>query len=379
VLPLTLMKAILIILMTIHGLLHLMGFLKGIRLKDFPHIKSHISGIQGVFWFFTHVIIMSAMMLYFSEKPYWWIGGIAGVALSQIMIITIWKDAKWGTLLNIIIFGGAMVAYGEQKFEENFVSLTDSFYKTIRVPGEKGISSSDIQELPYPVRNWINRSGILQKDKIVTCRIKQKGAMKLKADQKDWIKTSSEQHFRITEPGFIWKVEMKYLGILPMMGVDYWKDGKASLKTELLNLFSLVEEAGDKMDQASMQRYLAETIWFPAAAVSPYIKWTGIDSLNAKAEMNYKGIKAEGQFTFNKKGEFVKFTAQRFKDNKANAERFPWVVEATDYTTMNGVWVPIELSIKWKLPEGDFIWYKIHISQIDYNLPYRFHKPGEII
>jgi len=366
------MKALFITICTAHGLLHLIGFLKGIRLKDFPQIKSHISGIAGVFWFFAHLIIMATVMLYFSAKPYWWIPGIAGAILSQILIITIWRDAKWGSIMNAILLTGCIIGYGKMNFDESYEKSILAFYHEARIPGEKGLGLSDIQHLPYPVKTWLMGSGILNKDKLVTCRLKQIGEIKLSSENENWINFVAEQYFTIKEPGFIWKLASNYAGIVPITGIDYFIDGKGVTDINLLYHKNMVDETGPKIDEGSLQRYLGEIIWFPSAAVSPLIKWTAIDTLNAKATLEYMGTKAEGIFTFNTKGEFVKYSAKRFKDNKNGSERFPWEVESLQQSTMNGVKIPVKLQVTWKLPEGDFTWFRMEISEIDYNLPYRY-------
>jgi hypothetical protein len=373
------MKLLLILLMTIHGMLHLVGFLKGIRLKDFPQIKSHISGIQGVFWFFAHVLLMSAMMLYFSDKPYWWMAGMAGVVLSQTLIVLTWRDTRWGTIINVIVLSASFLAMGQQRWNDNFVQVNKDFHENIRIPGEKGLKATDITELPPTVKQWLSQSGIFNKDKIVSCRIKQSGEMKLNPGDKRWTKVNAEQYFRLTEPGFIWKAEMNYARIFPLVALDEWKEGKGSMQIKPLYLFSIGNSTGNPIDEGSMQRFLAEMVWFPSFANATSIQWIGIDSLNAKAIMNYKGQKAEGTFTFNRKGEFVRFSTMRFKADEEGAQRLPWVVEAKEYTTMNGLRIPTQLEVSWILPEGKFTWFKVQVKEIDYNTPYRFIKPGEIL
>ena len=363
------MKILFILLVAVHGFLHLVGFMKGIRLKDFPQIKTPISGIQGVFWFFGHAILMTALALFYSAKPYWWIPGIAGAILSQLLIISIWRDAKWGTLINIFILCYALVDQGKMKFEENYAKQIESFYQSTRIPGEKGIAEEDIKNLPYPVQNWIRQSGVLSKDKIVTCRTLQSGEMKLDPEKEKWIKTRAEQYYRLNEPGFLWKAEMTYAGIFPLLAVDYWSDTRAEMNVDVLYLFKQNTGSGKKIDEGSMQRFLAEVVWFPSLACSSLMSWKAIDSLQAEGTINYKGKMAGGIFRFNQRGDFLEFSTMRFKDE---GEKYPWIVKAKSHSTMNGIRIPIDLEVSWKLPKGEFTWYKLHVGRIEYNLPYRF-------
>lgn len=368
-LPLPPMKILFIILVCIHGLLHLVGFLKGIRLKDFPQIKTPISGIQGVLWFFAHLILMVSLVFFYTNKPYWWIPAIPGVLLSQALIFSIWKDAKWGTLINLFILAYAAVGYGKMNFDEAYVKQVDDFYKATRISGKKGLSDEQLINLPYPVKNWIAKSGVMSKDQIVTCRIIQTGEMKSDPKMEKGIACISEQYFNISEPGFIWKADLNYGKILPVIALDSWSEGKAQMNVETMYLFQLANHSGEKIDEGSMQRFLAEMVWFPSAAASNLITWKGIDSLNAEATFNYRGKSVNGIFSFNKNGDFVKFSTLRYQEND---KKLPWVVEATAHSTMNGVRIPIDLKVSWKLPEGDFTWFTLHVNRIEYNLPYRF-------
>jgi hypothetical protein len=60
-----------------------------------------------------------------------------------------------------------------------------------------------------------------------------------------------------------------------------------------------------------MIRYLAETTWFPTAALNDYIKWEAIDSTSAKAIMTYRGIRVSGIMKFVGTGDFLSLKAKR--------------------------------------------------------------------
>ena len=47
------------------------------------------------------------------------------------------------------------------------------------------------------------------------------------------------------------------------------------------------KESGEKMDEATLQRYLGEMVWFPSALLNPYVSWEVIDPLSAKATVTY--------------------------------------------------------------------------------------------
>ncbi|MFP3361349.1 DUF6544 family protein, partial [Planococcus sp. SIMBA_143] len=76
-------------------------------------------------------------------------------------------------------------------------------------------------------------------------------------------------------------------------------------------MFTVADSSGPEIDQGTMLRYLAETIWFPSAALNDYIIWKHIDENNAEATMTYGDISATGVFTFNSEGDPTHFEAER--------------------------------------------------------------------
>lgn len=102
-------------------------------------------------------------------------------------------------------------------------------------------------------------------------------------------------------------------------------------------------------------------------SLSPYIKWEAIDDFSAKATMEYKGTIGSGVFYFDKIGNFEKFVAMRFEDSKATKPT-EWTVTATKTEERNGIKIPVECQASWKLKDGEWIWLKLKITNIQYNV-----------
>ncbi|MFH1159617.1 MAG: hypothetical protein V1733_01545 [bacterium] len=61
------------------------------------------SSVAGGFWLLTAILFLLAAALYLLKPGFWWIPGAMAVMLSQILIILSWKDARFGTIANVII------------------------------------------------------------------------------------------------------------------------------------------------------------------------------------------------------------------------------------------------------------------------------------
>ncbi|MCK5344750.1 MAG: hypothetical protein KAR20_15155, partial [Candidatus Heimdallarchaeota archaeon] len=229
------------------------------------------------------------------------------------------------------------------------------------------IGKEQLNDLPYPVANWLNLSGIIGKEKIHTVWLSQNIRMKMKPGQKEWNEAVAEQYFSVENPAFIWKVQMNMAPLIKITGRDKFVDGKGEMLIKLFSSLNIANEKGEKMDEGALQRFLAEIVWFPSAALSQYITWEAIDSLSAKAIMNYKGTTGSGTLYFNELGDFVKFSTIRYKDNEADAQRYEWLVTVKEHSMMSGIKIPTKIEVTWMLENGNWTWLDLEITDIRYN------------
>ncbi|SNS68969.1 hypothetical protein SAMN05446037_101732 [Anaerovirgula multivorans] len=233
---------------------------------------------------------------------------------------------------------------------------------------EKIVTAEDIEGLPQNVQRWLEYTGVIGREKIVAVRLKQKADMRL-GEGKPWMPVEAEQYFTSEEPGFIWRANIKVAPLIHIAGRDKYQDGKGNMLIKALSLFSVADSEGKEIDQGTLLRYLAETMWFPSAVLKEYITWEEIDEDNAKATMTYGGITASGIFTFNDKGEAIKFEAERYGEFNGKFSLETWSVPVRDYKEFEGIRVPTKGDITWKLDDGDFNWFNFEITEIEYNKP----------
>ncbi|MDB5134998.1 MAG: hypothetical protein JWP37_1601 [Mucilaginibacter sp.] len=97
------MKALLITLIAIHGLIHVLGFVKAFRLAPVSQLSQPISKLNGSLWLLSAIMFVLAAAMLSMEKDWWWILSVAGIMISQYLIINAWQDAKYGTAANIVV------------------------------------------------------------------------------------------------------------------------------------------------------------------------------------------------------------------------------------------------------------------------------------
>jgi hypothetical protein len=132
----------------------------------------------------------------------------------------------------------------------------------------------------------------------------------------------------------------------------------------LVNVANVADEA---IDLGAMLRYLAEIIWFPSAALAPYITWEPIDATHARATIQYAGRSAPAVFTFDGHGRAVRFDAERPLGGGKDAKLTPWFGASSEWRTFEGIEVPTRGEVGWQLPSGTFIYYRWAILDVGFN------------
>lgn len=362
------MKTAFLIILFLHGIIHILGFAKSYHLAEVPQLSSEIPKSLGNLWLFCSILFLAVFILVILNKPWWPFFAIAAVILSQTLIFLYWQDAKFGTILNIVILLVSIPALGKFQFDNMVQKEAKELLSNIPEKNDGKMSKEDLAHLPKIVQKWMENSGVVGKQKIVSVRLKQQGEMKTKPDG-TWMQFSAEQYFNLENPAFIWVTEVTALPGIHLSGRDKFYDGKGEMLIKLLSLIPVVNEGeNEKMNSGTMLRFLGEICWFPSAALNQYISWEEVDANSAKATFSLNNTKVTGLFTFAENGELKSYEAERYYGGGEDSKKEKWLVEAVSYKEFEGIKVPDKSKVTWKLSEGDFNWLNLEITELEYNL-----------
>lgn len=366
------MRIALAILIGIHGMIHLFGFFKAFGISEFiaisQPISQPISKTYGICWFLTFLLFAVTLILILVHSDFWWLSVFLAVIISQVVIFNNWSDAKWGTLVNVIILLAILIGYSSFNFKEKIKGERIALFENSQLKNQEFITEKALLDLPFIVQNWLTNSGIIGKQLICNVYLTQELQFKLKPEQTSWNSGTAEQYFTIQPPAFNWSINTEMNSVLSIVGRDKFEEGKGEMIIKLLSLIPVANtKSYEKVNQATLQRYLAEIVWFPSASLSEYIKWDTIDDHSARAIMEYKGAKGSGVFHFDENGSFKKFVAMRYQDSN-DTEPTEWTVTAIRTEERNGMKIPVECEVSWKLKKGKWTWLKLKITDIQYNI-----------
>lgn len=225
-------------------------------------------------------------------------------------------------------------------------------------------SFGQLKDLPEPVQRYFKYVLKDGQPYISFIRLTHKGLFKTNPKKK-YINITGEQYFSVQQPQFIWK------GTTAMFtAIDSYIAGKGSLKVLLLDNFNVVNGKGSSFNEGELQRWLAESVWFPTNLLpSEKVQWTAIDENSAKLSFHYKHISFYFIVLFNALGEITEMETQRFMTEK---KRERWICSMSDYRKVNGLRIPFSAEVTWKLEAGDFNYAKFNVQKIEYNIPEKF-------
>lgn len=361
------MRVAFLILVLLHALIQLLGFVKGFGLKEVKELTLPITKPLGLWWLLAAMLLATYAVLQYANYRFAWLFGLLAVIISQVLIVLFWKDAKFGTIPNLIIFIVSIMAYGQFSFQKMTHAETQQLLSQVQPSAQKPISEKNIEKLPGPVQKWLRVSGVLNKPAINVAKITQEAQMKMKPEQQRWMAASAIQYSTTQEPAFIWTVDAKMNTFLFFCGRDKFTNGKGEMLIKLNALFNMVNQQGEKLDEGSLQRFLGEMVWLPSLALSSHITWESINDTVAKATLTYKGTNGSGYFYFNADGDFTKFSTMRFMGNKERSKRHEWVLLVDGYGVFEGIKIPTDMTATWKLENGDWTWLKLKVTDVKYN------------
>ncbi|WP_340063203.1 DUF6544 family protein [Ascidiimonas aurantiaca] len=362
------MKIVWSIIIIVHGLIHVMGFVKAFELAEVSELSKYISKPIGVLWLLACVLFLVTSLLYILDRPLWPVLGIIAILLSQILLFVSWGDAKYGTVINLIILLVCIAGYGKIRFENTIIQEVTSLLK-VSAPAVKESYIPDIDSagLPPIVKKWLQYTGVTENEPVQTVYLEQTGEMKTEP-KGEWMPFAAKQYYRLPDASFIWTVNVESGSLLQIQGRDKLINGENEMLIVAYHLFPIVKEGyHDKINRSGMTRYLAEICLFPQAALYKNIQWESLSANSAKGTLTSKNTEVSGIFTFTDTGELIAFESKRFYGGATDAQLQNWLVEIQDYRDFNGYRLPASCKITWKLPEGDFECFRIKIAHIEYN------------
>jgi hypothetical protein len=266
------------------------------------------------------------------------------------------------TIVGIILLIIIVLALSAWRFEKSFMDKADVFIAS--ESDARPVSNDDLQDLPELLQHWLKASGSIGKPRAPHVRIHQDMELRMKPEATSWMKATALQYNRYVDPGFIWRIKMPIIWPLKVLGVDQYTKGQGSMKMTMGGLVDLGSKGPNpRINESAGQRFIGELIWYPPAALSPYLVWKEVDPQTLEVRMK-DDPEVVGRVIFNGEGLPETFTAQRFYESEEDSKRYPWTCKVEGYEAFSGLKVPAECSVHWQLEAGDWEWLRLKITDL---------------
>lgn len=358
------MKFVIAGLILIHGLIHFMGFAKAFNYGDMKHLSIPISKPAGMMWMVTAFLFTATVVLFLMKKEYWWMIAVPAVIISQIVIMMSWKDAKFGTMANILILIVAILSWGSTHFENAFQNDVKVNLQASATPTVEILSETDIQHLPPTVQRYLTYVGVINKPKVKNVHILFEGQMREKG--KDYFSFTSEQYNFFVEPTRLFFMKGKMFGVT-VPGYHRYTRGTAIMDIRLFGLLPIIQKDGEVMNKAETVTLFNDMcLLAPATLIDKRIKWQTVDSNSVKAEFTNRNISISAVLYFNSKGQLINFISND-RTAVSDMKRYPFSTPIHGYKSINGFNLMSEGDAVWHYPDEDFVYGKFKLKDITYN------------
>lgn len=363
------MRLFLFFVIMIHGLIHLIGFVKAFKLAEVNQLTQNISPPVGLLWLLSTLFFIVTAILFLLKNEYWWWVAAPALLISQTVIILSWNDAKFGTVANLIILLPFIVSLMNVQ--------PSSFGNIYKAEVQKGLNrladmpletEADLEPLPAPVQKYLHYVGAVGKPKIQNFRAKSAGSMKTKMDG-DWLDITSRQYNFFDDPTRVFFIESTMFGV-PFDGLHLYVGPNATMQIKVASLFQVVDAKGPEMNQSETVTLFNDMCLFaPATLIDKNIQWEAIDALTVKAKFTNKGNTIVAWLYFNEKGELINFISDdRYQSADGKTyKNYRWSTPVKDYRDFGGRKVATYGEAIWHTPEGEFPYAKFNLVEIEYN------------
>jgi hypothetical protein len=365
------MTVVFAVVLVLHGLLHLLGFVKAFGLAQLPQLTQPVSSLLGVLWLAAACLFLAAAVSLFVWPRGWWAIGACAIVVSSFVIAFAWTDAKFGAVANLV--AGIGVAFGF--LAQGPLSLRGEYDRDVAQGLARGgpaasVTDADLAHLPDPVRRYLRTAGVVGQPRVRNFRVRMHGRIRNGPGER-WIPIAAEQYNFLDEPARLFYLNGSMFGI-PVQGYHRYVGASATMRVKAAALVPVVDVAGGEMSQGeTVTMFNDMCIMGPATLIAPAITWEPVDARTARARFTNAGHTIRAELSFNDAGELTNFRSedryQTSSDGKS-VRRVRWSTPIGGYRAFGPVRLASTGEGRWHEPEGEYVYIELTIDDVQYNV-----------
>jgi len=361
----------------VHGLIHLLGVVKGFGWADVDTLTEPVSHRAAWLWLVASVLLIATGLLLITQVRWWWIIGAAALIVSQATILTAWDDAKAGTAANVIVL--VAVLYGF--FSQGPFGLRAQYRRQVNkadaaVPAVTGINvvtEGDLSHLPAPVATYVRRGGAVGQPKVRSFRATIHGRIRAGADKPRMSFVGEQVNTYGPSTTRLFLLDATMFG-MPVDVFHAFVGPEARMRVKACSIVTMVDAAGPAMHRGETVTIFNDLcILAPGALVDAPIMWEPIDETRVRGTFTRDDEAVTAELVFDADGDLVDFVSDDRSRSNTDGEGFTdqrWSTPVRDYQDFDGHRVASVGEARWHAPEpeGEFAYLDFHLDDIVYGL-----------
>jgi hypothetical protein len=359
------------VLLTVHGLIHVMGFAKAFGFLQPSQLTQPISRQFGVLWLLAGLLMVAtAAVMVARPRSVWIVGGIA-LVVSQAVMLSAWRDARAGTIVNVVLLLSVLHGWfieGPLSFRAQFEQdVAAGFARPLEAPV---LRDGDLTALPTPVQRYLRATGAVGRPRVRNYRLRFRGRIR-SAPGSRWMPFEAEQQNFADQPARLFLMHARMFG-LPIEVFHRRTGGHASMQVKIVGAIPMVDATGDVMDRSEAVTLFNDMcLLAPGTLLDPAIAWEAVDGRTARARFTDGEQSIGATLVFSDDGLLTNFISEDRSRSSPDGKAFTRLRFSTpvrDYRDFGPARLAAHGEARWLLPEGEFTYGEFDLQDIAYNV-----------
>ncbi len=241
------------------------------------------------------------------------------------------------------------------------------------------VTEADLKALPETVQRYLRFMGVIGRPRDWSFRIGFKGRFR-RSLQEPWMRCEAWQYNTRLSLARIFYIQIRFFGIVPILGRDTYADGRGRMLIRALDLFTVGDGTGEAYDIGELVTYLNDGILIaPSMLLVPEVRWSEVDASSFEVSLIDHGRTVKARVLLNERGAPVNFeTTDRFYADPKDASkvsRCRWTTPIDGFQIEGDRQLPTRGQAVWHLPEGELAYadFTFNPSMLAFNI-----APGEL-
>jgi len=355
-------------LMALHGLIHLLGPAKAFGWGSVSQLQAPISTEGGLLWLLAALLLLASAVGIALQVPWWWWLALPAVLLSQALIATAWRDAKFGTLANVLIALPLLVAALDTRsssFRSRFARDRTALLARSTLPASL-VTEADLTPLPPLMQRYLRQVGAVGRPRVHNLRVTFQAQMRSSATS-PWMDATATQYESFAPPARLFHMSASRAG-LPFDIFHRYVDGAATFQVRIAGLISIVDKQGAALTNDETVTLMNDVLVLaPAAVLDLPFTFETLSERSLRATFRNAGYSVSAVLTFDATGDLVGFTsADRAHAREGGAAI--WSTPISGYRKVGEIRTGTHGDVNWVEPSGEWTYGRFETTSLAYNV-----------